>query len=87
LFRHLRELNKEKIRRREMNYYNTEVERDLALYIEKLETIIDKNDIECLKEDRRYIIELINVINTSKEQVLFTKAELKEIKEQLIKLI
>jgi len=70
-----------------MNYYNTEVERDLALYIEKLETIIDKNDIECLKEDRRYIIELINVINTSKEQVLFTKAELKEIKEQLIKLI
>ena len=69
-----------------MNYYNTEVERDLAIYIDKLEEIIDENDSYNLKEDRRYIIELANIISKNKEHG-FTKPEIKEIKEQLIKLI
>tara|TARA_R110002153_G_scaffold60505_4_gene163955 strand:- start:1672 stop:1881 length:210 start_codon:yes stop_codon:yes gene_type:complete len=69
-----------------MNYYNTEVERDLAIYIDKLEEIIDENDSYNLKEDRRYIIELANIISNNKEHG-FTKPEIKEIKEQLIKLI
>ena len=69
-----------------MNYYNTEIERDLALYIEKLEAIIDENDASRLKEDRNYILEVADIISKSKEHG-FTKPELKEIKEHLIKLI
>jgi hypothetical protein len=69
-----------------MDYYNTEEEQRQAIYINKLEAALEECNNFTLKEDRRYIIEVANVIAKNKEHG-FTKSELKEINKQLIELI
>ena len=69
-----------------MNYNTTtQLEFDQALYIDKLEAAIDSNNDSELKEDRRYMIEILKVLGAFDKT--FTDKEKKKIKEELIKLI
>ena len=65
--------------------YSTQVEYEQALYIDELESTIDKTNNEELEADRRYAIAAARLLQVKEHK--FTVKEVNKIKEQVLKLL